>query len=77
MPPGKACTGGYMKGVSSVARGQEIICRGFVPDGNGGYKPVESLSPEEKAACSRWLVERLGRAEEEYFSLHPDIYAKF
>lgn len=65
-----------MKGVNSMARGQEITCRGFVPDGDGGYKPVESFSPEEKKAFSRWVVDRLGRAEEEYFSLHPEIYAK-
>ena len=65
-----------MKGVISMARGQEITCRGFVPDGDGGYRPVESFSPEEKKAFSRWIVDRLGRAEEEYFSLHPEIYAK-
>lgn len=59
-----------------MAKGQEIICEGFVPDGKGGYRRLEELSPEEKAAFSKSVTERMGRVFEEYFSRHPEVYAR-
>lgn len=60
-----------------MARGREIKCRGFVPDENGEYRPVESLSPEEREKFVQSLVNRMGAVFEDYFSQHPEVYAKF
>ena len=60
-----------------AGRNQKIVCRGFVPDGNGGYRPLEELSPEEKAKFSRSVTDRMGRVFEDYFGRHPEVYAKF
>lgn len=60
-----------------MARGTQIKCRGFVPDGNGGYRPLESLSPQEREEFSKKIVNRMGRVFEDYFSRHPEVYAKF
>ena len=57
-----------------MARGQEIKCRGFVPDGNGGYRPLEVLSPEEKQELSEHITQRMGQVLNTYFGLHPEIY---
>lgn len=60
-----------------MARGQQIKCRGFIPDGNGGYRPVESLSPDEKREFAQKLADRMGAALNDYFSQHPEVYEKF
>lgn len=59
-----------------MARGQEIKCRGFVPDGNGGYRPIEALSPEEKQKLSENIAQRMGQVLNTYFGLHPEVYTK-
>lgn len=53
-------------------RCQEIICRGFVPDGNGGYRPYDELSDTEKKAFERKAVERMGKVFTDHCSVHPE-----
>lgn len=57
-----------------MAKGQKIVCRGFVPDGNGGYRPVEALSPEEKQQFAKKLTDQMGQVLNTYFGLHPEVY---
>ena len=64
------------KEVIALAREKEIRCRGFIPDGSGGHRQLEELSPEERKEFSHQLKERLGKAMEAYFSEHPEVYAK-
>lgn len=59
-----------------MARGKEIKVVGFVPDGNGGYRSVESMSPEERKEFGQLLTQRMGAALNDYFSAHPEEYAK-
>lgn len=42
-----------------------------------GERPWEDFSPEEKAEYSRKMVDRMGRIFNDYFGLHPEVYAKF
>ena len=56
---------------------QKIICRGWVPDGAGGWRSVEEdLTPEERADLGRKLVQRMGQALNDHFSAHPDEYRR-
>ena len=55
-----------------MAKRAEITCRNWVPDGNGGWRSVENdLSGEEREAFGRKLVERMGGALNEYYSVNP------
>lgn len=56
----------------SGRKSREITVRGFVPDGNGGYRPYEELSAEEKKAFGEKLVQRMGDAINQYASVHPE-----
>lgn len=42
-----------------------------------GERPWEDFSPEEKTAYANEMIQRMGRAMNDYFSLHPESYAKF
>lgn len=42
-----------------------------------GDRPWEDFSPEEKEEYSRKMVDRMGRVFNDYFGLHPEVYAKF
>ena len=53
-------------------RGAAIKCRGFVPDGSGGYSPYEELNSGVKEAFGRELVRRMGEAVNRYASAHPE-----
>ena len=57
-----------------MAKRAKIICRGFVPDGAGGYYRVEDLTPAERAELGRELADRLGRAMNDHYSQHPEDY---
>ena len=58
-------------------RQQKIICRGWVPDGAGGWRSVEEdLTPEERAELGRNLVLRMGQALNDHFSAHPEEYER-
>lgn len=60
-----------------MAKRQELRCRGWVPDGTGGWRSVEEdLTPEERAELGQKLVQRMGRALEEHYSTHPEDYAR-
>ncbi|MBQ6163951.1 MAG: hypothetical protein IJK23_05705 [Clostridia bacterium] len=58
-------------------KNNELTVRGFVPDGNGGLRSYEELSEEEKDAFGKKIVERMGRVLNDYFSIHPEAYAKY
>lgn len=58
-------------------KSQKITVEGYVPNGSGGYTRVEDLSPEERKQFSQWMVDRMGHAFQDYFSTHPEEYAKF
>lgn len=60
-----------------MARGTQIRCRGFVPDGNGSYRPLEDLSPQERGVLAQQFTEKMGRVFNDYFSRHPEVYARF
>ena len=51
-----------------------ITCRGFVPDGRGGYRRVEEMTPEERADFGQRLVQRMGQALNDHYSSHPEDY---
>lgn len=51
---------------------QPLILRGFVSDGNGGYRPYEELSDEEKKAFGRKAVERMGKVFTDHCTIHPE-----
>ena len=60
-----------------MARNQKIICRGFVPDGAGGYRSVENdLTPEERRELGARIVQRMGRALNDHYSAHPEEYRR-
>ena len=42
-----------------------------------GDRPLEDLTPEERDAFSDSVVERMGKAFNDYFSVNPDVYQKF
>lgn len=42
-----------------------------------GDRPWEDFTQEEKAEYGKKVVERMGRVFNEYFSQHPEVYAKF
>lgn len=42
-----------------------------------GDRPLEDLSPQERAEFSRRTAERMGNALNDYFSCHPQEYIKW
>ena len=42
-----------------------------------GNRRWDDFSPEEKDAYARKMIDRMGRAMNDYFSQHPEVYAKF
>ena len=59
-----------------MAKRAKIVCRGFLPDGAGGYRRVEDLTPAERAELGRALADCIGRAINDHFSQHPDEYRR-
>lgn len=59
-----------------MAKNTKITVRGFVPDGNGGYQPLESLPAETLNKFSEQLVNRMGESLNNWFSSHPKEYTK-
>ena len=60
-----------------AGKGQKIKCRGWVPDGNGGWRSVENdLTPEERKQLGDWIVQTMGRALNDHYSAHPEDYAR-
>lgn len=59
-----------------MARSADITVIGFVPDGAGGYRPVESMTPEERRDFGTRLAQRIGKALNDYYSVHPAEYAR-
>ena len=59
-----------------MAKNTKITVRGFVPDGNGGYLPLESLPAEKRSEFSEQLVNRMGGSLNSWFSHHPNEYNK-
>lgn len=55
---------------------QTITYRIFVPDEEGGYRNWEELSQPEKDAFGDKVAERMGQSFNDWFSLHPEDYAK-
>lgn len=53
-------------------KGQKITCRSWVPDGKGGHRLYDELSAEEKDAFGEKLVGRMGKAINDYASIHPE-----
>ena len=54
---------------------RELKCRGFVSDGNGGYRSGENdLTPEERKDLGARIVSRMGRALNDHYSAHPEEY---
>jgi len=58
-------------------KNNELTVRGFVPDGNGGYRPYEDLTEAEKDAFGKRIVEKMGRVINDYFSQHPEAYERY
>lgn len=42
-----------------------------------GDRPWTDFSPEEKEAYAKKMIDRMGRAMNDYFSQHPEVYARF
>lgn len=59
-----------------MAKGGDIKCRVFVPQADGTYKLWEEQTEAEKAAVSDWAVNQMGQVFNDYFSQHPEVYAK-
>ena len=59
-----------------MAKRAKIVCRGFVPDGAGGYRRVEDPTPAERAELGRTLAEQMGRALNDHYSQHPEDYER-
>ena len=57
-----------------MAKNTKITVRGFVPDGNGGYLPLESLPAEKRSEFSEQLVNRMGESLNNWFSSHPEEF---
>ena len=56
---------------------QKIICRGWVPDGKGGYRSVENdLTQEERDELGRKIIQAMGKAMNDYYSNHLEEYAR-
>lgn len=53
-----------------------LTYRILVPDGEGGHRPIEELTPAEREAFSNRIVETLGKGFNDYFGLHPEVYEK-
>ena len=51
-----------------------ITVRLFVPDGSGGYRNHDDLTPDEQRDFGRRLVGRMGEALNDYFSAYPEAY---
>lgn len=52
---------------------QPLILRGYVSDGNGGYRQYDELSNEEKKAFGRKAVERMGKKFADHCTIHPEV----
>ena len=46
-----------------------------MPDGRS--VPVDELTQEEKEQWQRRMLERLGENMSDYYSQHPELYARF
>jgi len=57
-------------------KSNDITVIGFVPDGDGGYRSVESMTPEERRDFGTRLAQRIGKALNDYYSVHPAEYAR-
>lgn len=42
-----------------------------------GDRPLEELTPDEREVFRDRVVQRMGEVFNDYFSLHPEVYAKF
>jgi hypothetical protein len=57
-------------------KSNDITVIGFVPDGAGGYRPLEDMTPEERRDFGTRLAQRMGKALNDYYSVHPAEYAR-
>lgn len=53
-----------------------ITVRLFIPDGNGGYRNHDDMTPDQQRDFGRRLVNRMGEALNDYFSAYPAIYER-
>ena len=60
-----------------MSRGKPVVARGWVPQGDGTYKNLEDLTPEERKAFGDKLAERIGRTVNRYYSAHPEEIPRF
>ena len=65
------------RGDDMARKQKKLICRGWVPDGKGGYRSVENdLTQEERDELGRWIIQTMGKAMNDYYSNHPEEYAR-
>lgn len=57
-------------------KSEPLKCRFFFPNGSGGYTEWNDLTLEEQEEWRNKIVERIGKVFNDYFSLHPEVYAK-
>ena len=55
-----------------MAKRQPLTVVGFLIMPDGSTKPIEDLTPEERARWDRERTERLKRVMTEHFRLHPE-----
>lgn len=55
----------------------ELRCVSYVVMPDGRSVPVDELTQEEKEQWQRRMLERLGENMSDYYSQHPELYARF
>lgn len=53
-------------------KSQPLTVRNWVPDGAGGYVPLESLPPDKLAAFRRQTAERIAAAFQQCVNERPE-----
>lgn len=69
--------GGGSKGASRRGGKNEITVVGFMLQPDGSAKPFDELTEAEKAAWRESCCRRLSERMSDYFTQHPEEYAKF
>ena len=63
------------EGVSFLAK-KELTCVSFVIMPDGRTVPAEELTAEENAAWQRRMLQRLSENMSDYYTQHPEEYAR-
>lgn len=64
------------KEVGFLAKRKELTCVSFVVFPDGRTVPVRELTEEERAQWHRSMSERLSEAMSDYYTQHPEEFAR-